>query len=136
MRVSMPIEAKRAFPFPTSAHGVTILVSPVWAKTKTKPASPSNASTHGARFVAKPDASVVCWATSAKVSRFSTLMSIYIALDSLDLSRVHVMSASCPLYGPCRTQQRIREIYWWLKMDSWIEEAMKRCGVCDRMDKS
>ena len=38
--------------------------------------------------------------------------------------------------GIVRTKQRARDIYWWPKMDTDIEEAVKSCGVCADVDKS
>ncbi|XP_043211322.1 uncharacterized protein K02A2.6-like [Amphibalanus amphitrite] len=38
--------------------------------------------------------------------------------------------------GIVRSKQRARDIYWWPKMDTDIEEAVRNCDVCADVDKS
>ncbi len=38
--------------------------------------------------------------------------------------------------GMTRTKQRIRELYWWPKLNATVEESIKDCIACQSSDKS
>lgn len=35
-----------------------------------------------------------------------------------------------------RTKQRLRQHYWWPRMDGFVEAAVRSCSVCSRLDKT
>ncbi|XP_064477798.1 uncharacterized protein K02A2.6-like [Ornithodoros turicata] len=38
--------------------------------------------------------------------------------------------------GMVRCKQRLRDIYWWPRMDADVEAIIRACGICQRVDKS
>lgn len=38
--------------------------------------------------------------------------------------------------GIMRTKVRLCELFWWLRMDEYVEAAVKNCNICLKADKS